>query len=123
MKVLTVYRPTDAVREFFQWDVGGELLVVPGVCPWRESTTLVLVSDLDVREDDVVAACRNTFEGSGHDDDTFGEPLESIVREVASDAIEAASEHPVGTLLRLLQKFVDGGIGQYVLEPVESGER
>ncbi|BBY35895.1 hypothetical protein MMAN_58110 [Mycobacterium mantenii] len=121
MQVLTVYRPTKADREFFQWSVDGELLAIPGICPWHECTTMLMVRDLDVREEDVIAACRNSFENSGHDDQTFGEPLESIVQEIASDAIEAASEHPVGTVLRLTQGR--GREWQYRLEPAETCTR
>lgn len=116
MKVLTVHRPTEADRAFFQWPVEGELLVVPGICPWHDATTMVIVRDLDVSEDDVIAACRSSFEDSGHDDETFGEPVEALVREVASDAIEAASEHPLGTLLRLVQGCDVEGKWQYLLE-------
>lgn len=123
MKMLTVQRPTEADREFFQWDAGGELLVVPGICPWHERTTMVTVRDVEVSEDDLISACRSTFEASGHDDETFGESLESIFREVAFDAIEAASEHPIGTLLRLLQGRGGNGQWHYLLEPAESGER
>ncbi|OBJ43105.1 hypothetical protein A5621_00835 [Mycobacterium colombiense] len=123
MKMFTVYRPTDADRDFFQWCVDGELLAIPGVCPWHERTTMLTVSDLDVSEDDLISACRSTFDASGHDNETFSAPLESIFREVASDAIEAAAEHPLGTLLRLVQGRDDKGLWQYLLEPAESGKR
>ncbi|OBJ00224.1 hypothetical protein A5624_08535 [Mycobacterium sp. 1482292.6] len=123
MEMLTVHRPTEADREFFQWDVGGELPVVPGIGPWHERTTMVIVRDLDVSEDDLIATCRSTFEASGHGDETFGEPLESIFREIASDAMEAAAEHPIGTLLRLVQGCNDDGLWQYLLEPAESDKR
>ncbi|OMB93222.1 hypothetical protein [Mycobacterium colombiense] len=124
MKVLVVHRPTEADREFFQWTVDGKLLVVPGVCPWQGCTTIVIACDLDVSENDLISACRSTFEASGHDDETFGEPLESIFREVASDAIEAAAEHPLGTVLRLTQYPDEGGNWHYRLDaPAGSGAR
>jgi len=125
MKVLTVYRPTEADREFFQWCVHGELLAIPGVCPWHERGVTVTVRDLEVSEDDMIAACLNTFEATGHDDDTFGERLESIARQVASDAIEAAAEHPVGTLLRIVQGCdCDEYAGcHYHLDAAEDGKR
>lgn len=120
MRMLTVYEPTEADAEFFQWRVGGELVAIPGCFPpdARNSMTLA-VRDLDITEDDVVACCRYSFEMSGHDDGTFGEPLESIAREAACDAIEVVSEHPVGRLMRLVHGLVLGGRQAYFVEPAE----
>lgn len=50
MKMLTVHRPTEADRELIQWCVDGVLLVIPGICPWHERTTMVAVRDLNVSE-------------------------------------------------------------------------
>lgn len=121
MKMLTVHQPTEADREFFQWSVDRELVAIPGACPpgARNPMTLV-VRDLDISEGDVVACCRYSFEMSGHDDDTFGEPLESIAREVATDAIEAAAKHPVGMLLRLVHGLVLDGRQAYFVGPADS---
>ncbi|OBK30145.1 hypothetical protein A5659_03635 [Mycobacterium sp. 1165196.3] len=120
MRMFTVHQPTEADHDFFQWTVSGELIVVPGICPWNERTTMLMVREVHVREDDLISACLNTFGNSGHDDETFGEPLESLAREVASDAIEAASKYPLGTLLMLVQGRDDAGHWNYLLERADA---